>query len=215
MALLKKSTICCGFLSYAGPRRALPGVMQTFLIDCRPLTFRNNLVGLLCPGQDWKRTPWNLARTAPQFESKVTPGTLFWSLNSQRRGFPIGSPASRQAIAVGPRSPYQGGAVSTTSALCLPQGSHLASHPQFFGARRHMRRRPGPQPLHAVWQSEQVSQTKIRGDAVRAAVLHGSAGWCLDLDGIGRLCPPDLGFLPCRSRPMLLVVTASPSSGTG
>jgi hypothetical protein len=50
---------------------------------------------------------------------------------------------------------------------------------------------------------------------LRAAVLHGSAGWCLDLDGIGRLCLPDLGFLPCRSRPMLLAVIASPSSGTG
>jgi hypothetical protein len=51
--------------------------------------------------------------------------------------------------------------------------------------------------------------------ALPAAVLHGSAGWCLDLDGIGRLCPRDLGSLPCRSRPMLLAVTASPSSGTG
>jgi hypothetical protein len=59
------------------------------------------------------------------------------------------------------------------------------------------------------------SRIEVRHRDTLMAVLHGSAGWCLDLDGIGGLGPPDLGFLPCRSRPMLLAVTAFPSSGTG
>jgi hypothetical protein len=47
------------------------------------------------------------------------------------------------------------------------------------------------------------------------ALLHEWAGWCLDLDVIGRLCPPDFGFLPCRSSPMPLAGTTFRDSGTG
>ncbi len=66
--------------------------------------------------------------------------------------------------------------------------------------------------LLGLSQAELAERASV---TVEVAVLHGSAGWCLDLDDIGRLFPPDLGFRPCRSRPMLLAVTASPSSGTG
>lgn len=54
----------------------------------------------------------------------------------------------------------------------------------------------------------------LHKERIDIALLHEWAIWRPKPEGIRGLRPPDLGPLPCRSKPMLLAVNISPSSGT-
>ena len=66
------------------------------------------------------------------------------------------------------------------------------------------------------WPATPCPGRRLRdtAQAVHEALLHEWAIWRPKLEGTRGLRPPDLGPLPCRSKPMLLAVIVSPSSGT-